>query len=119
MVKRLALKSDGYTTRGEDSGLGGRPNSNVASRDRIRDGMEDVGTRTAEQIQWAGGALARVGERNQLALGGQSLSGESFARAGMGLQLIGVPREEIRRGDRQGSGRGHRRRKNQGNNGRR
>ena len=42
----------------------------VASLDQIRDGMEDVGTRVAELIQWTKVMLARVGGHNRLGLEG-------------------------------------------------
>ena len=71
-VKRMrpALKSGGNTAWDRDAGQDGRPNLTMASLDLIRNSMEDVGTRIVDQIQWTEGALARVGERNQLVLGG-------------------------------------------------
>ena len=42
----------------------------MASLDQTRDGMEDVGTRVAELIQWTEVMLASAGGHNRLGLEG-------------------------------------------------
>ena len=65
-------------------GQGGRPNPTVASLDWTCDGMEDVGTGIAEEVQWMVGALARAGDCNQLALGVYLCRGKAMLWRGWG-----------------------------------
>ena len=108
---RLALERDGYTARSGYAGKSDTPNPTVAFLGWNHNGIEDIGTKIVEQIQWIEGALERAGEHNQLALEGQSLLGESVTGVGLGLRLIGALREEIARRDHQGSVRGRRHRR--------